>query len=374
MKHWTRRLAAWAAVLLLALAMSPPTGHAVLSGVYFTAVNEQLLELNSETMPFLYGGVWYVSSRVFEGTDLGVNYARNYNANQAMLYTAKIDLRFDLDAQTITDKNGNTYAGCAIDRGGVIFFPLPLVCSRFGLRWSITDTETVPLIRVKSASAVLTDREFIDAAIQMRSRYSEYERAVTAAESSPPPGTVTPPEDDPPLAAEGQKVYLLIDSQSPEDTLALLDGLGQRQATFLLTAEEMESADLIRALVAGGHGVALEVHGETAEEIDWEIARARDLMWQSACAWLELVWRPDQEDTDALLAQLGCVQVRSELTASGGLSRASQAAALMRSIGRYREDVAVYLGGDGGGMPGLSALLEDLETGGYHVSAWRLTA
>ena len=80
--------------------------------------------------------MWYVSSRLFEGTDLGVNYARIYNANQAMLYNAKIDLRFDLEAQTTTDRYGNSYNGYAIERGGVIFFPLPLVCSRFGLRWS----------------------------------------------------------------------------------------------------------------------------------------------------------------------------------------------------------------------------------------------
>ena len=195
MKRWKRRLTAWLLVLLLALGLGPQEGRAVLSEVYFTAVNEQLLDLNSETMPFLYGGVWYVSSRLFEGTDLGVNYARIYNANQAMLYNAKIDLRFDLDTQTTTDRNGKSYNGYAIERGGVIFFPLPLVCSRFGLRWSKTETETVPLIRVTSSSAVLTDREFVDAASQMRARYNEYERSVTAAEENTggPPQTEDPP-------------------------------------------------------------------------------------------------------------------------------------------------------------------------------------
>lgn len=371
MKDWKRRLAAWAMVLVLALAVSPPEGNAVLSGVYFTAVNEQLLELSSDTMPFLSGGVWYVSSRIFEGTDLGVNYIRSYNANQVMLYTAKIDLRFDLDAQTVTDKQGNTFAGYAMERGGVIFFPLPLVCSRFGLRWSRTETDTVPLIRVKSASAILTDREFIDAASQMmRTRYSEYERAMTAGEDQPAP----PPVEQRPQAVEGQKVYLIVDSQSPEDTLAVLERLEDFQATFLLTEEEMGQADLVRALVAGGHGLALQVRGETEEEVEGEITRARELVWQSACAWLELVWCGDWEDSGDLLQALGCAAVRSDLTASGGLDRVSQASTLMRSIGRYREDVAVYLGGDGGGMLGLGALLGDLETGGYHVSAWRLTA
>lgn len=365
-------------ILLLAIGLAPPKGRAVLSGVYFTAANEQLLELSSETMPFLSGGVWYVSSRLFEGTDLGVNYARIYTANQAMLYTAKIDLRFDLEAQTISDKNGSTYAGCAIERGGVIFFPLPLVCSRFGLRWSISETETVRLIRVKSASAILDDRDFIDAAAsQMRDRYNTYERSVTAAEQggSQPSGPEPPPAvEDPPLAAEGQKVYLIIDSQGAEDTLSVLERLGDRQATFLLTAEEMAaSPDLVRALVAGGHSLALQTTGETEEALEQEILQAREVLWQSACLWLELAWC-GEPDCGPLLSQLGCVRVEAELSAGGGQLRSSQAAALMRSIGRYREDLAVYLGGDAGGMPGLSALLGDLETGGYHVSAWRLTA
>lgn len=365
-------------VLLLAIGLTPPRGRAVLSGVYLTAANEQLLELSGETMPFLSGGVWYVSSRLFEGTDLGVNYARIYNANQAMLYTAKIDLRFDLEAQTVSDKDGNQYAGYAIERGGVIFFPLPLVCSRFGLRWSISETETVRLIRVKSAGAILDDRDFIDAAAgQMRDRYNTYERSVTAAEpgGQQPGGPDAPPSnDDPPLAAEGQKVYLIVDSQSQEDTLAVLARLGDRQATFLLTAEEMASSpDLVRALVAGGHGLALQTTGGTEAELEQEILRAREILWQSACLWLELVWC-GTPDCGALLSQLGCVQVEAALSAADGLSRPSQAAALMRSIGRYREDIAVYLGGDAGGMPGLSALLGDLKTGGYHVSAWRLTA
>ena len=370
MKRWKRRLAAWFLVLLLALGLGPQEGRAVLSGVYFTAVNEQLLDLNSETMPFLYGGVWYVSSRLFEGTDLGVNYARIYNANQAMLYNAKIDLRFDLEAQTTTDRYGNSYNGYAIERGGVIFFPLPLVCSRFGLRWSKTETDIVPLIRVTSASAVLTDREFVDAASQMRTRYSEYERAVTAAEEGPGGGPSQ--TEDPPLAAEGQKIYLIIDSQSPEETLALLDRLGDRQATFLLTAQEMEQADLVRALVAGGHGVALQTLGETEAEMEEEIVRARELLWQAACSWLELVWCGD--GAEDLLSQLGCVRVTAQIAASGDLDRAGQAAALLRSISRYREDVAVGLGGDGSGLGGLEALLEDLDAGGYRLSAWRLTA
>ena len=176
----------------------------------------------------------------------------------------------------------------------------------------------------------------------------------------------------PPLAAEGQKVYLIIDSQSPEETLELLGRLGDHQATFLLTAEELEQADLVRALVAGGHGLALQTRGETEAEMEEEIVRARELVWQAACAWLELVWCGD--GAEELLSQLGCVRVTAQISASGDLDRAGQAAALMRAVSRYREDVSLSLGGDGSGLGGLGALLEDLDAGGYRLSAWRLTA
>ena len=175
-----------------------------------------------------------------------------------------------------------------------------------------------------------------------------------------------------PLAAEGQKVYLIIDSQSPEETLQLLGRLGDHQATFLLTAEELEQADLVRALVAGGHGLALQTRGETEAEMEEEIVRARELVWQAACAWLELVWCGD--GAEELLSQLGCVRVTAQISASGDLDRAGQAAALMRAVSRYREDVSLSLGGDGSGLGGLGALLEDLDAGGYRLSAWRLTA
>ena len=265
MKKWARRGAAWA--LALAILLSPPAARAVLSDVYFTAVNDQLLELSDETMPFFSGGVLYVSSRLFEGTDLGVSYVRDTNSGLAMLYTTntKVDLRFDLEEQVAYDRQGNFYSGRAIERNGVIFFPLDLVCKRFGLNHTYNLTDTVPLIRVTSASAILDDSFFIDAAsTQMADRYAEYERAVTAVpdqggttappEQKPGPTVPQPPHtpETPVHAAEGQKVYLLFSCRA-EEARSVMERLGDVQATFLLTAEEMEDADLLRGLVAQGH-------------------------------------------------------------------------------------------------------------------------
>ena len=43
-------------------------------------------------------------------------------------------------------------------------------------------------------------------------------------------------------------------------------------------AEELEQADLVRALVAGGHGLALQTRGETEAEMEEEIVRARSFL------------------------------------------------------------------------------------------------
>ena len=139
------------------------------------------------------------------------------------------------------------------------------------------------------------------------------------------------------------------------------------------TAEEMENADLLRGLVAQGHAVALRLTGQTEEEAAGELERARELLWQAACSWLELVWYEGGADLGALLEAEGCARVSGTLDQrSRGLTGSGQAGTLLRTIGRYREDVSVYLGG--GRLGGLTPLLEGLEEGGYRVCAWRLTA
>lgn len=366
-----RFTAVWLLAAILLISLSSSGRASAPSGVYFTAANDQLMELNAENMPFYSDNVLYVSSRLFDGTELGVAYARSTSLGVAMLYNSSTDLRFDLAGQIAYDKQGNLYSGYAIEQNGVVFFPLNLVCRNFGLTWTYNETDTAPLIRVKSGSVVLSDAVFLDAASNlMRDRYADYERSLT---SVPPPAL---PVDPPPAqAVEGQKVYLLLSAQSTDDVFAVLDVLDGVQATFLLTAEQMEDGDLLRALTVQGHSVALRILGKSPEEAAGELQRGRELLWRAACLWLDLAWSEGEADLDALLEGQGCLQV----TASVGPPAANQsytnrAAALLQNIGRYREDVGVYLGDAADGRHLLPSLLSDLEEGGYHVSAWRLTA
>lgn len=363
MKSRLRRLGALIFSILLFIPLCGTPGRASAQpGIYFTAANEQLMPLSDDTMPFYSNDVLYVSSRLFEGGELGISYSRHTSLGLATLYMhgSTMDLRFDMAGQVAYDKQGNFYSGYAIERGGVVFFPLRLVCQYFGLTWSYCETDTIPLIRVKNENAIFTDSEFIYVAERLMSdRYSEYTR--TAA---PPtdPATPTEPQDPPVQAAEGQRVYLLFDGAGARE---ILPALGDVRATFLLTAEEMEDGDLLRALTAGGHAVALRAGGEETARAD--LLRAREALWQAARVRLELAWC-GESDLTALLEELGCREVRAELELSG-----EQAPELLRSIGRYREDVGVYLG-DAECLTALPEVLRGLQDGGYLLSAWRLTA
>lgn len=363
MKTRLRRTAALLTAVLLLVLLNPGPGRASGSGVYFTAANEQLMDLNSETMPFYSNGVLYVSSRVFEGGELGLSYGRNTTLGLATLYRqgSNMDLRFDIAGQVVYDKEYNMYNGYAIERGGVVFFPLELVCRYFRLTWSYSETDTAPLIRVKSDSVILSDESFIDAAATlMRDRCDEFERASGAR----PPAAPDPPASvDPPVqAAEGQKVCLIFDGGAAREILPVL---GEAQGTFLLTAEQMTDGDLLRALAAGGHAPVLRLQGETPEAREEELRRGREALWQAACSWLELAWCEDGDEP--LLAENGFQRVQAAVDASG-----ESASGLLRSVGRHREDVAVYWGADGR-TGTLEEALEALREARYRLSAWRLT-
>ena len=370
MRSWKRRVCALGMAVMLLLALTPAEGgQAVLSGVYLTAANEKLMDLNDETMPFWSDGVFYISNALFDGTDLGVNYIRNRSQGLAVLYTPYVGLYFDLEEQTAYDRQGVTYSAHAIEKGEYVFFPVDTVCRCFGLIWTYTATDTVPLVRITSSSAQLDDAGFIDAAgTSLRSRYAAYERQLEEREEDVP--------SKPPVwRPVGQRIHLIIRSSGYETTMEALEDLREAgvQATFLLSAEQMEEADLLRALVAEGHSVALLI-GETTESgAEAELERARDLLWQAACAWLDLAWYEGAGDLSTLLSEMGCAQVTARLDRSGtALGTAAQTQNLLDTIGRYRGTMSVYLGGDGTFDAGLSSLLEGLREGQYDVCAWRI--
>lgn len=394
MKKRIKRLGAFLAALMMIVSVVRYEGSAVLEGVFFTAVNEQLLELDDETMPFWQDGMMYVSEKVFEDGELGVRCVHNVSKGLVMVYTTKKDLRFDLATGKAYDKTGEVYQGSAVERNGHVFVPLDLICRYFGLNWSLSDTAYAPLIRVTSEDAVLSDRVFIDAAsLMMANRYAEYEKRMSSANEEDPedPGHTdsgpdnsgvgtgneqTPPDDDPPPihAREGQKVYLILSGQT-EDTLRdTADLLGMETVTFLLTVQQMEDGDLIRSLLGRGHSIALLMQSTTAEEIASELARGMELVWAASCSMLQFVWYHGGEDIAGLLEEQGCVRVGAQIDMSAAPPATKDAVSgLMREVGSFSEDVTLYLGIDSA-CTELTAVLDELLEAEYRLCAWRLTA
>ena len=233
-----------------------------------------------------------------------------------MLYTTKKDLRFELMTGRTYDKDGEEYDGSAVEKNGHVFFPLDLVCRHFGLSWSLSDTAYAPLVRIKSDSAKLSDRSFIDAAsLMLASRYAAYEKLVNSTQ--PPEEDQNgntgedaddnknnnkddnkgnepqkdPVEDPPPIQAlDGQRTYLILNGQSAESVWEAMELLGDSPATFLLTVQQMEDGDLIRAVLGSGHAIALLVQSGAADEVGEELLRARELVWNASCSLLQFVW------------------------------------------------------------------------------------
>jgi len=355
------------AILALAVLLAlVPRGSAAPAGVYFTAANEQLLELTSDTMPFWSRGVLYISSRLFEGTDLNVAYVRNSALGMATLYNTRTDLRFDLKNGTVTDKSGTSYNAHAIEKGNVVFFPLDMVCRHFGLSWALMDTDTAPLIRLTNSQSLLSSRDFLETADSlMRSRYAAYENWWH--------GQSGPSQNWPPVQATGeQQVQMVIRHRSVEDTLAVMDVLGDSQGTFLMTADQMEEGDLLRSMVARGHGVVLLISGSAEKEVRQQVLRARELLWRASCSWLGLVWYEGGAQVLPVLEELGCIRVTAALDdRESDPGSANRLRTLLSSIGLYREDVSVALGDDRDCLQLLPELLKELEAAGYQICAWR---
>ena len=83
MKRLLRRGTALLCVLALTAILCPQQGKAA-PDVYFTAANENVMDLLAETMPFWSDGELYVSNALFLGRELGVSYVRNNTMGLAL--------------------------------------------------------------------------------------------------------------------------------------------------------------------------------------------------------------------------------------------------------------------------------------------------
>lgn len=252
--------------------------------LYFTALNERVELLTSDSMPFWYGGSLYVPYSVFDKDlnttqiDLGLNVSYNsrtrstvtiYNLRQQML-------TFDLNSGTCLDElTGEAYDARAIMRNGKPYLPVGMVCAFFGLSWSYTALPSIPdgyLVRITNADVVLDDDTFIDAAGNtLDARLQQYTQSLSSAASTtptPPPTQPTEPQPEEPISPNDTPTYLAVlgtEADGLSDMLDSLDDAG-RYALFFLSPQVLEEGDLVRRMLGSGHLVGILAQGADLEE------------------------------------------------------------------------------------------------------------
>lgn len=349
---------------VLALMSCLPERADAADTVYFLSVNDTIMDLSDETMPFWSGGRLYVPHTAVRGTDLGISYNRR-DRMTVVLYQGSSVLTFDLAAGTISGNNGRGYGGAAIVRGDVVFLPVDILCQFFGLRYSYTRVAYGYLVRIKSDAVVLTDAGFIDAAnASMALRYTRYERARNPAVEDPEPATPPPTggttQAEAPRRKRERTAYLIVEATDAARSERLLSALSPGRATFLFSAEALSGADdFLRRLTVSGQVVALRVDASAgAEDALAQIGAANGALWEAANTKTRLV-RLDgaSDETARAVAEAGYCPLRYTLDYdASGISNASRVSSRILSAadangGSCRvflgtdEDASLYLAG-----------------------------
>lgn len=253
-----KRILAYILVFVLLFSVVPAVR--AVNDVYFTAVNDALLDLNDETMPFWSGGLSYVPCSVFSGTNLSVFFAQNMTEKTLTLYTIQKTLTFDMNSGNCYDQEGVSYSYRTITRNGKAYIPISFVCSFFDLTYSYIKTDISPIIRIKNAKAVLVDSVFANAAAQlMQYRLNQYMGSQPSPAVSSPAVSATPS----PTGGSGKenvRVYLAFDGCPTDSTAAILDKLDEYgyKAAFFFSPDRLDGADdLIRRIIGSGHTIGL---------------------------------------------------------------------------------------------------------------------
>lgn len=357
----------WAALALALMLLVQPLLLSVQAAptVYFTAVNDYVLELSDETMPFWSGGYLYLPSTIFTGSvgrQLGISYSRYVNRQTVILYSSDTHaLIFDLANNTTKDNQGNAYAQKAILRNGVVFVPEPVITSFFGITCTRTSVSYGYLVRLKSGDAVLSDQQFAEAASYwMEERYGQYLKSHATEQGDGQSGGDSQPQTP---AAQGKSVYLCLSGEDPQLVEEALDALERYggQATFYCSLTFLEQqGDLLRRMGASGQGIGILADSADGDAtVEEQLERGNELLYRSACAKTRLVYVEDASErmlTEVEQSGYCCLRADMDRTAYALTSSAS-AETLLQRVSSRKGNVSVWLGESISGT-GLRAFLQ----------------
>ena len=331
--------------------------------VYFTSVNDTILNLNDETMPFWQGNTLYVPHTAIDDgrmpKELGIYCSYNREKQLVTLIQSRKVLIADVAAGTIYDRDEKYYEGKAIVRGDIAFLPIDSVAKYFDLQYSYTKVTNGYLVRIRDGSAVLSDSKFIDAAAApMAQRYSQYEK--THQNGGRTDGTNGSGSDGAALTAH--LAFLVSDVSASE---ALLTAIGSGAATFVFDASALTLADdLLRHIVASGSTLALRIDASAgAEKTVDAIVRANDALWAACNSKTRLVLLDNAAETVVeSVKAAGYCPVSFALDYSEALPSAARAANGILSKAEGKSVCTVLLGRDADVQSAMTAIASTLRT------------
>lgn len=252
------------------------------------AANVNYIAINDTLPPELvntfitYGGAVYVPCWLFNSYSLGVYYSYIEANNTAHIYQNTTQLFFEINSGLTYDGNDNFYSLPGIMRNGTVYVPLSYISAFFGtFSFSIASTQYGSVLRIKDGRMVLSDAEFLQAAIpQLRQYYNAYQ---TPAKPTPTPTPAVPDIDH-----EGTELLLSFVGLPGSDYFRLLNSAGVK-ACFFLTAEEVRSApDTVRRIACEGHSIGVlcgeepEKDYEETSSLIFEAARVSTILVNAA--------------------------------------------------------------------------------------------
>ena len=285
MKSWKKGLLAAALLAALLLALLIPAFGAA-GNVNLMAVNERVLDTTAENMPRTVGGVLYVPytmlSNQVNGINLGVSALYSITRRTVLVTDGQRGVTFDLQNGTAQDLNGAPVPVRAMVRNAAVFIPIDWICQYFGtISCTRTRTPYGTLIRVTNSAAILSDRDFADAAgMQLADSLRRYLDSGGRGEGADPVPSGGPESSEPPSGAE---LFLALRAgPSARECAQLLESRDQR-ALFLFTLRDLEDdPGLARRLAGAGHTLGLALASDRPEDCLAEARRGRDLLAAAA--------------------------------------------------------------------------------------------
>lgn len=311
MKSWKKGLLAAVLCAALALGIAIPA-FGLSSVVYLMAVNERVLDVTTENMPTVMGGVLYVPYTMLSirdtGINLGVSALYSPARRTVLVSSGQSGILFDLQTNTAEDLQGYPIPVRAMVRNSMPFLPIDYLCSYFGtISCSRIRSDYGTVVRVTNRAVVLRDSDFVDAASSiLADSLRGYYASITPPETTDPVSPATVPPTAPPVQAE--VLLALRWGEQVEELARILEDRDAR-ALFLFTVEELgEQDDAVRRLTAAGHTIGLALTGEDAETCAAQLEEGRRLLG-SIARYYALVVSADALDGEGreVLRQGGCV-------------------------------------------------------------------